>query len=242
MTDFSSPKQTLHFAEFLFPYRRCNKVLNHAPFYRVSFSSSECATLGSVGVLCVLSVCVCVCILGVPRRASVGLQGQLALKVFNNALQALPSFSLLLKLLSQLLTIRFCLLQLQMQLFDLHHTTQPDTDSSQYTSNSNEGQDEVNRQQTKCMLVMVLLGMIQTSHLSGILDSETFGLTAFVTDSQLSFPLQLSLQPPTGLLRFPHLPLPVDAKALNLLSQIALGFDGLKKAAFLCHPHKLQFL
>ncbi|TNN84007.1 hypothetical protein EYF80_005878 [Liparis tanakae] len=97
------------------------------------------------------------------RRAPVGLQGQLALKVFNNALQALPSFSLLLKLLSQLLAIRFGLLQLQMQLFDLHHTTQPNTHS-------------------------------------------------------------------------------IDAKALDLLSQVALGFDGLKKAAFLCHPHKLQFL
>lgn len=74
-------------------------------------------------MLCDLSVCVCISALGVSGGASVGLQGQLALKVFNNALQALPSFPLLQKLLPQLLAISFRLLQLHVQLLDLHHTT-----------------------------------------------------------------------------------------------------------------------
>ena len=74
-------------------------------------------------MFCGLSVCVCVCVLGLSGRAAVGLQGQLGLQVFDDALQALPSFSLLLKLLSQLLTVSFCLLQLHVQLFDLQDTT-----------------------------------------------------------------------------------------------------------------------
>lgn len=35
------------------------------------------------------------------------------------------------------------------------------------------------------------------SYLSRVLDPQTFSLTAFVTNSQLSLPLQFSLQPPT---------------------------------------------
>lgn len=129
MTDyfFSSTKKTdfCILLSFCFAYRRCNKVLNHAPFPTESFFSSfECATLGSTGVLCRLSVYVCVCVHGVSGVAAVGLHGQLSLQVFNNILQALPSFPLLLKLLSQLLTISFRLLQLHMQLLNLHNTAQ----------------------------------------------------------------------------------------------------------------------
>lgn len=57
---------------------------------------------------------------GVSGRAAVGLQGQLALQVLDHALQALPSFSLLLELLSQLLPVGLGLLELHVQLFDLH--------------------------------------------------------------------------------------------------------------------------
>lgn len=84
----------------------------------------EGATLGSIGVLFGLSVGLCVCLLGVSRVAAVHLHGQLGLQVFYDTLQALPSFSLLLKLLSQLLTVCFCLLQLHMQLFNLQRKTQ----------------------------------------------------------------------------------------------------------------------
>lgn len=56
---------------------------------------------------------------GVSGRAAVGLQGQLALQVLDHTLQALPSFSLLLELLSQLLPVGLGLLELHVQLFDL---------------------------------------------------------------------------------------------------------------------------
>lgn len=80
------------------------------------------------------------------------------------------------------------------------------------------------------------------AHLSRVFDSETLGLAAFVTGSQLPLSLQLSLQAPAGLHHVPHLPLPVHPEAFDLLSQVALGFDGLAETAFLCHLHKFQFL
>lgn len=57
---------------------------------------------------------------GVSGRAAVGLQGQLDLQVLDHTLQALASFSLLLELLSQLLPVGLGLLELHVQLFDLH--------------------------------------------------------------------------------------------------------------------------
>lgn len=58
---------------------------------------------------------------GVSDRVAVGLQGQLDLQVLDNTLQALPSFSLLLELLPQLLPVGLGLLELHVQLFDLHN-------------------------------------------------------------------------------------------------------------------------
>lgn len=82
----------------------------------------------------------------------------------------------------------------------------------------------------------------ESAHLSGILDAETLGLAAFVTDPLLALSLQLSVQPAAGLLGLPHLPLPVHPQPLDLLAQVALGFDGLAEAPFLGHPHELQLL
>lgn len=84
--------------------------------------------------------------------------------------------------------------------------------------------------------------MSDGAHLSRVFDSEALGLAAFVACSQLPLPLQLPLQAPAGLHHVPHLPLPVHPEALDLLPQVALGFDGLAEAAFLCHLHKFQFL
>lgn len=84
--------------------------------------------------------------------------------------------------------------------------------------------------------------MSHRTRLSGVFDSETLGLAAFVTSPQLPLSLQLSLQPSTGVHHVPHLPLPVHPETFDLLSQVALGFDGLTETAFLCHLHKFQFL
>lgn len=72
--------------------------------------------------MCGLSVRLCARVLAFSRKDAAGLQGQLGLQVFDDAFQALSSFSLLLQLPSQLLTIGFCLLQLHMKLFNLRNT------------------------------------------------------------------------------------------------------------------------
>lgn len=70
-------------------------------------------------MLCVLSVGVRRSVLGVAGLAVLGLHGQLGLQVFDDALQALASFSLLLQLFSELLAVGLRLLQLHVQFIDL---------------------------------------------------------------------------------------------------------------------------
>ena len=92
----------------------------------------------------------------------------------------------------------------------------------------------------ECVCVCVWYG--DGLHLYRVLGTQTSGLAALVTHSELACLLQLSLQTDAGLISLLHLLLALSAQALYLLPQVALGLRGLSQLLLLRHTQELQLL